>query len=208
MNPESLIFDIDGTLWDSREIVAKGFNRQLVAEGHADLCITAEDLKALFGKTMTEIADIMLATLPRPDRYELMTRCMETEHAVMQEDPCQVGYPGVAETLTELAKRHRLFIVSNSQRGYPELTMEKLGIAHLFQGNLCFGDTGADKGTTIRTLMAKYGIEDAVYIGDTQGDYEASRLAGIPFVWASYGFGEPERFDAKIHAFTELTTLF
>ena len=60
MKPESLIFDIDGTLWDSRSIIVEGYNQVLTAAGHADLCVTAEDLKRLFGKTMKEIADIML----------------------------------------------------------------------------------------------------------------------------------------------------
>ena len=51
MNFESLIFDIDGTLWDSRALVAEGYNIQLRAEGLGHLCVTAEDLKKLFGKT-------------------------------------------------------------------------------------------------------------------------------------------------------------
>ena len=51
------------------------------------------------------------------------------------------------------------------------------------------------------------GIGDAVYIGDTQGDLEASRKAGIPFIFCTYGFGTPETFDAKIDAFTDLPEL-
>ena len=86
--------------------------------------------------------------------------------------------------------------------------MEKLGIRHLFRGHLCFGDTGTDKGDTIRALMAKHGISSAVYIGDTQGDSEAAGKAGIPFIWASYGFGTPERWDGKIDRFSDLARLF
>lgn len=208
MNAESLIFDIDGTLWDSREIVAKGYNLQLEAEGLGRLSVTAEQLRPLFGKTMREIADSILSEIPEDRRYDLMERCMETEQKVLEQDPCKIGYPLVKETLTQLARRHRLFIVSNSQQGYPELTMEKLGISHLIQGHLCFGDTGTDKGTTIRTLMQRYDITSAVYIGDTQGDMEATRAAGLPFVWAAFGFGNPEHWDAKIDSFVSLTDLF
>ena len=208
MHPESLIFDIDGTLWDSRAIVAEGYNIQLRAENHPELCVTAEDLKKLFGKTMSEIADVILATIPVEERYGLMERCMATEQELLHNDPCHIGYPGVAETLEELAKRYRLFIVSNSQQGYPELTMEKLGITHLFQGHMCFGDTGTDKGTTIRILMEKHGIENAVYIGDTQGDYEAAVKAELPFIWVTYGFGVPDGYQAKVDSFPALTHLF
>ena len=208
MKPESLIFDIDGTLWDSRSIIVEGYNQVLTAAGHEDLCVTAEDLKRLFGKTMKEIADIMLTTLPEEERYSLMEKCIDTGDARLLDDPCDIGYPGVKETLEELHKRYRLFIVSNSQLGYPETTMEKLGITHLFQGHLCFGNTGTDKGTTIRILMEQHSIKNAVYIGDTQGDYEAAMKAGLPFVWATFGFGEPDGYDAKIDSFRELTQLY
>ena len=188
---KSLIFDIDGTLWDSRALVAEGYNIQLRAEGYDHLCVTAEDLKPLFGKVMTEIADAILAEVPIPERYELMERCMDTENRYLAENECKIGYPGVKETLEELAKSYRLFIVSNAQCGYPELCMEKLEIAHLFEGHLCFGDTGTEKGQTILELMRRHHIVDAVYIGDTQGDYEATVVADVPFIWAAYGFGSP-----------------
>ena len=207
MNYESLIFDIDGTLWDSRALVAEGFNVQLRREGFDHLCVTAEQLKALFGRTMTEIADVMLAPIPLPERYALMERCMETEHVYLADNECRIGYPGVKETLAELAKRHRLFIVSNSQQGYPELCMEKLGLEPYFQGHLCFGDTGTSKGRTIRALMEKHNIQNCAYIGDTQGDYEATLEAGIPFIWADYGFGTPDGYAARIGSFAELLKL-
>ena len=198
MKIESLIFDIDGTLWDSRALVAEGYNIQLRAEGYDHLCVTAEDLKPLFGKVMTEIADIMLAEIPVPQRYELMERCMETENRYLEENECRIGYEGVKETMEELAKNYRLFIVSNAQCGYPELCMEKLGIGHLIEGHLCFGDTGTEKGETIKRLMQQHNITDAAYIGDTQGDYEATVVADIPFVWAAYGFGSPSGAAGRI----------
>ncbi len=207
MNYESLIFDIDGTLWDSRALVAEGYNIQLKAEGLEHLFINAEILRPLFGKVMTEIADVILASIPVEERYDLMERCMKTENDYLFRNPCNIGYPGVKETLAKLAEKHRLFIVSNSQQGYPELCIEKLGLGDYIQGHLCFGDTGTSKGKTIRTLMEKYGIESCAYIGDTQGDYEATVEAGIPFIWCAYGFGEPEGYAAKVDTFEELLAL-
>ena len=207
MTCESLIFDIDGTLWDSRALVAEGYNIQLRAEGLAHLCVTAEDLKPLFGKVMTEIADAILAPIPVPERYALMDRCMATENAYLHENPCQIGYADIRETMAILAKSHRLFIVSNSQCGYPELCIQKLGLEDYISGHLCFGDTGTEKGETIRRLMDRHGITDACYIGDTQGDCDAADKAGIPFVFAAYGFGHPSHYTAKIVKFEDLLTL-
>ena len=197
MRYESLILDIDGTLWDSRALVAEGYNIQLRAEGLDHLCTDAETLKTLFGKVMTEIADNLFPDFPPEVRYPLMERCMETENKFLEEDPCDIGYEGIREVLEELKKKYRLFIVSNSQCGYPDLCIEKLGLGDLIEGHLCFGDTGTTKGQTILTLMRKYGISSAAYIGDTQGDLEATEEAGIDFIWAAYGFGAPAHWVAK-----------
>ena len=204
MEFESLIFDIDGTLWDSRALVAEGYNLQLRREGLDHLCTDAERLKSLFGKVMTEIGDALFASIPVPERYELMARCMDTENRYLEENECRIGYPGVRETLEALAKSHRLFIVSNSQKGYPELCLTKLGIEHLFSGHLCFGDTGTCKGETIKRLMAQHSITSACYIGDTQGDLDASDLAGIPFVFCTYGFGQVTHCWKTIDKFGDL----
>ena len=198
MKLESLIFDIDGTLWDSRALVAEGYNIQLRSEGLAHLCVDAEALRPLFGKTMADIADVMLAEIPTPERYALMERCMDTENRYLAENECRIGYTGVKETLEQLKQEYRLFIVSNAQCGYPELCMEKLGLTHLFEGHLCYGDTGTEKGETILELMRRHNIQSAAYIGDTQGDFEATQVADIPFIWAAYGFGAPEDSAARI----------
>ena len=207
MQYESLIFDIDGTLWDSRALVAEGYNIQLKAEGLEHLCVTAETLKPLFGKVMTEIADSILATIPPEQRYDLMERCMETENNYLFENECKIGYPRVLETVEQLAKKYRLFIVSNRPCGYPELCINKLGLTPYIEGHLCFGDTGTTKGKTIRTLMEKYNIQNCAYVGDIQGDLDATVEAGIPFIWAAYGFGKVTEYAAKIDSFEELLNL-
>ena len=207
MNFESLIFDIDGTLWDSRALVAIGYNIQLEREGLGHLATNADVLKTLFGKTMTDIADVLLEPIPVPDRYALMERCMATQNIYLQEDPCNIAYEGVKETLEKLAQKYRLFIVSNSNCGYPELCMNKMGVTHLFSGHMCFGDTGAHKGVTIQRLMEKHNSTSACYIGDTQGDKDATDMAGLPFVYCTYGFGQVDNYWKSIDKFEELLDL-
>ena len=207
MNYESLIFDIDGTLWDSRQLVAEGYNIQLEKEGLQHLFVTKEDLQPLFGKVMTEIADTIFASIDPAARYDLMERCMETENAYLFANECKIGYPKVKETLEELSKKYRLFIVSNSQCGYPELCIEKLGLGDYIEGHMCFGDTGTSKGQTILTLIRKHNIGSCIYIGDTQGDLEACREAGVPFIFCAYGLGKAESWDAKIEKIDDLLEL-
>lgn len=209
MKYKNLIFDVDGTLWDSREIIARGYNSQLAEEGLSHLSVTAEGLKKQFGKVTSVIADSLFASIPVPDRYHLLERCMARQTQTLKADPCEVGYPGVKETLARLAENHRLFIVSNSECGYPQLCIDKLGLNEYIQDHLCHGDTGLSKGKTIRILMERNGIpqEDVIYIGDTQGDYEATLEAGIPFIWCTFGFGTPDGYAAKVDQLSELLEL-
>ena len=200
----ALIFDIDGTLWDTRAISARGYNAALREMGRTDMVVTPEYLATLFGRTGEEIADIVFADYPKEERMGYFNRVLELEDIELQADPCQEDFPGVRDTLRKLHGQYRLFVVSNCDCGYPELMMEKLGLADIFEGHMCHGDTHLPKGDTILALMERHGIEDAVYIGDTQGDLVASRKAGIPFVYCAYGFGDPAEWDAKIDEFSQL----
>ena len=205
MRAESLIFDVDGTLWDVRDIVARAWNRVMVREGYPDRFVTGESLTGLFGKTAGEIAALVFPGDPRG--YGLLLKCLAEEDALMAQTDAVSGYPGTVETMERLARHHRLFIVTNGGKGYPQQVMGKLGMTHLFSGSLCHGETGTSKGETIRTLMARHSITSAVYIGDTLGDQQASDLAGLPFIWAAYGFGTPEHYDAKLEKITDLPAL-
>jgi len=205
---ESIIFDVDGTLWDSRALIAEGYNIQLRKEGLHHLQTNADVLLRLFGKTMSDIADNLFPDFSPEERYALMDRCIESEDAYLNAHPCDtIAYPDIRSTMEELAKHHRLFIVSNGQKGYPELAAKKLGVEHLITGCLSYGDTGKCKGETIRILMDRHSITNVVYVGDTQGDYESCQQAGIDLIWADYGFGKPEDCQGIIHCFKDLLTL-
>lgn len=208
MTFESIIFDVDGTLWDSRELLAGAYNAQLAQEGLSHIHVTKEKLLPLFGKTMTAIADGLFDEIPAPERYALMDRCIlrMDEYLEKYASPA-IAYPDIRKTMEQLSKKHRLFIVSNGQKGYPQIAAKKLELDDLIDGYLSFGDTGTSKGKTISRLMELENIQSAVYVGDTQGDLEACQEAGIPFIWASFGFGTPQNWYAKIERFSDLQAL-
>ena len=110
MKEKNLIFDIDGTLWDSTGLVAKGYNLQIADEGIDMPEVTPAVLKTLFGKTMTEIADRLFGFVEVPERYSLMERCMVREHEVLESDPCHIAFPAVVETLEKLAGKVNIYL--------------------------------------------------------------------------------------------------
>lgn len=203
----NIIFDVDGTLWDTTEVVAKGWNKAISEIGGTTAHITASILKKEFGKPMDEIADDLFFDADDEKRKLLLEKCCEYEQEVLIENTDNLLFPDVKQTLKKLSERCRLFIVSNCQSGYIELFMKKAGIEEYIMDYECFGDTGKSKGENIRLIMERNRIDDAVYVGDTQGDYEAAVFAGIPFIFAKYGFGNPENYDYAINGIKELLDL-
>lgn len=204
---DSIIFDVDGTLWDSTDVVAKAWTDYLRQKEQIDLTITAGQLKTLFGKPLAEIAALVFPEYPENEQLRLIDGCCEAEHALLHITGAPL-YEDLEKALQILSAQYPLYIVSNSQCGYIELFLEKTGFAKYFQGHLCNGDTGLDKGSNIRQIADQNGLKDPVYVGDTIGDFEACRKAGVPFVLAEYGFGEVSEPDMRISKPMDLITLF
>lgn len=204
---KNIIFDVDGTLWDTTEVVAKGWNKAIQEIGGTAAYITVATLKKEFGKPMDVIANNLFFDADEERRKLILEKCCEYEHDALNENTDNLLFPDVKETIEKLSEKNRLFIVSNCQSGYIELFMKKVGIEEYITDHECFGDTGKSKGENIKLLMERNNINDAVYVGDTQGDYEASVFAGIPFIYAKYGFGHPENYDYAIDGIKELLNL-
>lgn len=204
---KNIIFDIDGTLWNTTEVVAKAWNRAIQEVGGIDTVITASILKKEFGKPMNIIADDLFPGIDEEKREHFLKKCYQYEHEALEKNTDHLLFPDVVETLKILSEKYALFIVSNCQKGYIELFMRKAKIQDLIRDYECFGNTRKSKGENIKLVIERNHLEDAVYVGDTQGDYEAAREAGIPFVFARYGFGSPEHYDAAIDGIKELLSL-
>lgn len=204
---DGIIFDVDGTLWDSTKVVAVAYNRTISENTDLPVRVTPDDLKQLFGKPMDVIFAALLPSLPYERQCALARMCFEQEHIELEKTPGTV-YEGLEEALKALSAKYPLFIVSNCQAGYIELLLRKTGYGKYFKDHLCFGQTGTPKGQTILRLMRENGLKDPVYVGDTQGDADACKEAGIPFVLAEYGFGSVENPDMRITRPTDLIGLF
>ena len=203
---DSIIFDVDGTLWDSTEIVARAWQDYLKSQHNIEISITAERLKSLFGQLLIDIAKQLLPFCTLKEQEQMIEGCCEAEHAALLKEPAPL-YPLLEETLKTLSGKYPLFIVSNCQAGYIEVFLQATGLYRYFHGHLCPGDTGVAKAENLRLIKEKYHLKSPVYVGDTMGDFQACRKAGIPFIFASYGFGDVPVPDATINAPIDLLSL-
>jgi phosphoglycolate phosphatase len=109
--------------------------------------------------------------------------------------------------MSELAQRLPLFIVSNCQAGYIEIFLAQSGLAGSVRDFECWGRTKATKSENLRRIIQRNGLMAPWYVGDTDGDRTAARDNAVKFVYASYGFGTLQEWDARIDAFEQLAEL-
>lgn len=204
---DSIIFDVDGTLWDSTESVAASWNKAIREHSSLNLTLEPVSLSRVFGKTMTEIADTLFPSLSADERMKLLEVCFDEENRYLEDHP-GILYPDVARTLKKLASRYPLYIVSNCQCGYIEVLLRTTGLGPYIKDHLCFGETQVPKGETIRRLIVKNRLQSPVYVGDTQGDADSCKTAGIPFIFAEYGFGDVPDARMRIQTFSDLEKLY
>lgn len=203
---DSIIFDVDGTLWDSTKSVAESWNKAIREHSSLNLTLEPVSLSKVFGKTMTEIADALSPDLSVKERMELLDVCFDEENRYLEDHP-GILYPDVVRTIKELSLSRPLYIVSNCQCGYIEVMLRTTGLGPYIRDHLCFGETQVPKGETIRMLIERNNLQSPVYVGDTQGDADSCKTAGIPFIFAEYGFGDVPDARTRIHTFSDLTKL-
>lgn len=204
---DSIIFDVDGTLWDSTDVVAKAWTDVIQQKTDLDITITAEKLHGLFGQILPDIAKQIFPEETPTRQLELINMCCDEEHRALLLNPPK-PFPGLSETLGKLSKKYQLYMVSNCEAGYIEVFLEATGFSPYFIDHLCPGDTGNAKASNIRQIIADHNLKSPVYVGDTAGDYKATKEAGIPFVFASYGFGDVENPDYIIKKPIDLLEIF
>lgn len=199
---KGILFDLDGTLWDSSAEVVEAWNKCLRERGCSKQ-VTVDDMHRFMGRTLDEISEMMFPNIPESERRCVINHCIEAEQAYIKNHAPRL-YPNEREILTELAERYSLGIVSNCQDGYIQLYLGHCGFSELFCDFECIGRTGKAKGENIRLVMKRQKMTDCLYVGDTQGDCRAAQKAGIPFVYAAYGFGNVDHYAAALDSLNDL----
>ncbi|WP_409298937.1 HAD family hydrolase [Peribacillus sp. SCS-26] len=201
---DSIIFDLDGTLWNSLDSIITAWNKVLK---EYNLEVKKEELQAVTGLQMKEIGERLFPSLEKDERTRILAECNAVECRWLSQQG-GILYDGLEEVLSYLSERYKLFIVSNCQDGYIEAFYTFHGLERFFKDYENPGRTGLTKGENIKLIMERNSLLKAIYVGDTESDRKAAETAGVPFVYADYGFGTPLSYDYKISSLQELKELF
>jgi phosphoglycolate phosphatase len=202
---DSIIFDLDGTLWNSTRSVSKAW--QATANDFGDVIkdeITPEVVASICGMTYDAIFEKLFPYLDIEQRLKFQNTCAKLELEVLDEAGGDL-YPHLEETLEYLASKYKLFVVSNCQSGYIEIFLKYSKLNKYFLGHQCFGTKNQPKWENIKDIVADHNLLFPVYVGDTTGDYNSAEKAGVPFIFAAYGFGKVE--EGQIATINDLQEL-
>ena len=204
--PDSLIFDMDGTLWDNVDTYVISWNIALQKTGH-NKQLKRDDILGLMGKE----AEVMLKTL-LPDEskaqhnalFEKITAAYQSLVPTMNPSI----YTGVNEGLEKLSAKYKLFMLSNCEKDGLVNFMNHTKTRHLFTDYMEHGMNLKPKSYNLKLLIDKHNLNNPFYVGDTDSDSKSSQLAGVPFVYLTYGFGTTDNYYLKFDSFPDLTDYF
>lgn len=194
--PTAILFDLDGTLVDSRPAIVAGLNATLrelgePERGEAELVARIgpplqETWAHLLGRPVAEVADVVAT-------YR------ETYRSLMREGT--LVYPGVPELLAQLeAGGHRLGVATSKTQPIAIELLEHLGLAHHFV-TICgpVPPSTEDKAGTVARALDALGLpsgEGAVLIGDREHDVHGGHAHGLRVIGAAWGYGSPGELEA------------
>ncbi|MFD0748540.1 HAD family hydrolase [Mucilaginibacter calamicampi] len=192
---DSIIFDLDGTLWDSTGVVAEAWQAAKEQVDFINEDVTADMVKGITGMTYKAIFEKLFPYLTDEKREEYKAIAAKYELEILHTKGGQL-YPALEETLKYLSAKYKLYIVSNCQSGYIEVFFKTSGLEKYFLGHQCYGTKNMPKADNIKDIVNDHGLKAPVYVGDTMGDYNAAVGAGVPFIFAAYGFGKVDEDQA------------
>jgi phosphoglycolate phosphatase len=186
----TLVLDLDGTLVDSVPDIAASLNRTLAAAGLA--LYTRQEVAAMVGDGVRMLLQRALAGRDRVlDDSTLATFSADYEANATSHTRL---FPGAAPALQRLsAAGWTMVLCTNKPETPARLVLESTGLAPLFSavgGGDSFPFRKPDPAHLLSTLAAAgASAEGAVMVGDHRNDIVAANAAGIPGVFAAWGYG-------------------
>jgi len=204
--PDSLIFDMDGTLWDAVDTYTESWNL-IFKKLNLGRTVAKEQVLERIGWEGSKIMQVMLPEFDEERRKEIYGDVNNIRRQLLPKNG-GVLYDGVLDGLKQLAGKYQLFILSNCGKGIIRIFIDWAGIDDYITDEIAYGVNNMPKHYNMKLLIDTHQLKAPVYIGDTLGDGDQSRQAGVPFVFVSYGFGKTDDYDLRFDDFKSLTDYF
>jgi phosphoglycolate phosphatase len=191
MPPRLVVFDLDGTLVDSRRDLADAANAVLASCGARRL--PEESIGAMVGEGAAVLVARAFAAAGAPQPVDALERFLlaYSQRLLAHTRP----YPGVAELLAWLRPRAALAVLTNKPLSQTRELLAGLALAPHFDDESVIGGDGplprkpAPDGLLRLCERSGAAPAHALMVGDSAIDLRTARNAGVPVCLARYGFG-------------------
>ncbi len=205
----ALIFDLDGTLIDSAPDIQAAVNKMLAEEGIGPLDLAT--VISFIGNGMPKLVERVLQAVQLPqDRHSAL--CEKTL-LLYNQAPSALSQPneGVIEMLEILAAQgHRLAICTNKPAETAQRILQDFNLERFFEV-VVGGDSLLVKKPNpapLQHCVTRLGASAALYIGDSEVDYETAQRAQIPFIFFTGGYRNTSAaFFQNAHQFDQFSAL-
>ena len=209
-----VVFDLDGTLVDSRQDLANSANQLVAERGGSSLSLDAVTEMVGEGAAMLVRRALTAAGLA-PDDPGALTRFLEIYDERLLETT--VLYPGMLDAVRTARAGARVAVLTNKPQHHSERVLAGLGVRDLFDdvvgGDNPYGRKPSPQGLMVLMSAAGAAGQDTLMVGDSLVDWETAQGAGARCCLASFGFGyarlPKERLEGELVASsgTELAAL-
>lgn len=203
-----IIFDMDGTIVPSLEIVYKALQKAFKHFGW-ELEYSAEDINQFIGTASGELYQHIIPS-ENSHRWEELRDRTRAEYGVLFQKSA-VTFPDVKETLETLRKRgFQLALYSNASTQYFDIVLTSLQIRDYFDYTECVHENGLNKPELVRKIKEKFNSITTAIVGDRFHDIDAARETGSLSIGVLFGYGgeEPKQADITIKQFDGLLAIF
>ncbi|HEX8548929.1 MAG TPA: HAD-IA family hydrolase [Cytophagaceae bacterium] len=203
---DSIIFDMDGTLWDATDSYVECWN--IAAERlKFPTKVDRKMLESVMGWDEKKAYEFLFPELEEEKIKQLASTVSDIQDELIPQLGGEI-YEGVQEGLKSLSTQYRLFILSNCPKHTIKQFMKFAKIEDLISGSISFGENRVPKSENIKLLVDRYELKNPVYVGDTNSDRVQCERAGLPFVYVSYGFDKVDEYYKSFDNFTSLKEYF
>ncbi len=211
INPDDIdliIFDMDGTIVPSLEIVYRAIKKTFDALGW-EIKYSADDINRFIGDPNTELFP-SITPPEHSQRWEELQDRVRSEYAVLfRESPAT--FPNVKETLDTLRRRgYRLALYSHASTLYFGIVTTSLQIIDYFDYAECSHNNNLSKPELVEKIREILGCSNAAVVGDRDNDIEAARETDSLSIGVLFGYGgeEPRQADITLERFDGLLDIF
>ncbi len=202
MSRKSVIFDLDGTLWDVTD--STYFSANQIANKYGLEKISKETICKVFGLNREESAKLYFPMIELNESVKLIDEIAVININNLKQTGGKL-YPDIKNTLDKLYNEYDLYIVSNTAEiEYIKAFLISSNLKDYFKDYVAASSLKISKAEAIRKVIKENEIEKVVYIGDTIKDLEATQIAKVDFIQAKYGFGDDLNTKYYINEFKEL----